>query len=323
MTVQNTERAFLRVLRAAAERSGVAVETIGMGWIVRFSRGDMVRFAYGYSLDLNAAATHQIACDKAATSEVLLAAGIKHVPHHLFLHPGMAKYAPHRGNWSEMLALCERLKWDVVVKDNAGTGGRGVLRVRTPLELEQAVYTLFDRCTSIAISPFVEANTEIRFVMLGGECELAFTKMRPSVIGDGRRTAFELLGDQIAREGWNSDRRRLIENLEADTLQGLTVVPPAGSIFLLNWRHNLGQGASASLINPDDHRLALEIAIRTAAAMNLRFGSIDMLITPDGPSVLEVNAGVMMEYVSRSIPGGEQMTERVYTKAFEMAFGTA
>jgi hypothetical protein len=320
MSVANEDRSFLHVMRRVAAEHGVTTEVLGKGWIIRFTKGDTVRHAYGYSLDLNAAATHQLACDKAATSEVLAAAGVRHVPHLLFLHPSMARYAPHAGNWARMLKACDDFGWDAVIKENAGTGGRGVMRVRSMLELEQATYALFSQTTSLALAPHVEADVELRFVMLEGRCELAFAKERPFVVGDGRRTALELLAAQAGDGGLGRDLRRMIEEYEPDGARQLASVPPAGAKFLLNWRHNLGQGAVARLIDTSTCPEARALAEAAAAAVNLRFGSIDVLVPTTGPSVLEVNAGVMMEYVARAMPDGDTLAERIYRRAFELMF---
>ncbi len=320
MSVANEDRSFLHVMRRVAAEHGVVTEVLGKGWIIRFTKGGIVRHAYGYSLDLNSAATHQLACDKAATGEVLAAAGVRHVPHLLFLHPSMARYAPHAGNWARMLKACDDFGWDAVIKENAGTGGRGVMRVRSMLELEQATYSLFSQTASLALAPYVDAAIELRFVMLDGRCELAFSKERPFVVGDGQRTALELLAERAQSKGFGRDLRRLIEEYEPDGVRHLATVPPRGSRFLLNWRHNLGQGAVATLVVPNAQPEALALAEAAAAALNLRFGSVDILLASSGPTVLEVNAGVMMEYVARSLPEGDALAERVYRRAFSLMF---
>ena len=58
-----------------------------------------------------------------------------------------------------------------------------------------------------------------------------------------------------------------------------------------------------------------------AKALNLRFGSVDVLLTPDGPTVLEVNAGLMMEFVSRAFADGPAIADGIYGKAFDAMFG--
>lgn len=318
--MQNTDRALARIIGILAAERGIATVSIGEGWILQLTRGGVVRHVYGYAFDLNTAATHQIACDKSATAEVLASHGLPHIPHRLFLHPSMARFVSHRGNWAEMLAFCEGAGWDVVVKENTGTGGRGVLRIKSPVEMEHAVYNLFMRTNSLAFSAYCEARTECRFIILDGRCELAFSKVRPSVVGDGRSTALELLARQIGREGLTGDIRRLVENLEEDAAHALATVPPKESEFLLNWRHNLGQGAVARSIEPGSVAEARDLALAAAATLNLRFGSVDVLLTAEGPKVLEINAGVMMEFVVRGVPDGEGIARRIYASALDLMF---
>jgi D-alanine-D-alanine ligase-like ATP-grasp enzyme len=320
MSQLNTERAVVRILREAARDLGASVQSIGEGWILRFSRGGVTRFLHGYTLDLNTAATHAIACDKGATSDVLGAAGVAHVEHRVFLHPKMAAYVAHRGNWEPMLAYARGHGFDVVVKDNQGTGGRGVYRARNEVQLEHAVYRLFDQTQAVALSPYYEAPVEHRFIMLGGRCEAAYTKLRPTVVGDGRRTVLELLAERMIREGGAGPIARLIASMDEEMSAGLGEVLPAGGTRLLNWRHNLGQGATVRVLEPDSREAApgLDLAVRAAGALNLAYGSVDVVETARGPLVMEVNAGLMMEFLARSVEGGEALARRVYRRAFEM-----
>jgi hypothetical protein len=48
---------------------------------------------------------------------------------------------------------------------------------------------------------------------------------------------------------------------------------------------------------------------------------VDVLLTPDGPTVLEVNAGLMMEFVSRAFADGPAIADGIYGKAFDAMFG--
>jgi len=332
MSPVNSERVLVSALSGAATDLGIELSLLGGGWILRLRKGACTRYVYGYSFDLNAAAAHQICGDKSATSEVLAMCGLPHVSHHLYLHPSMAQFVPTlRGNWAQMLAFCESHNWNVVVKENTGTGGRGVVRVNNALALEQCTYTLFSRATALCISPFVEAEVELRFILLNGHCEAAFAKLRPSVIGDGRRTTLELLAAQISGDGVSAATRRLLETLDEDAIFMLSRVPARDERFFLNWRHNLGQGASARLLDEADPlRVAhLPLALRAAEALNLTFGSIDMLLTESGPRVLEANAGVMMDFLAQSLneTGAPQPVAQlpagIYRRALALMFSTA
>ena len=81
----------------------------------------------------------------------------------------------------------------------------------------------------------------------------------------------------------------------------LSKVPEKGKTYLLNWKHNLGQGASALTLSiPDLEEELVSLVKKTAKALGIRFASIDMIKTEAGWKVLEVNAGVMMEHFASS-----------------------
>ena len=323
---QNLDRTMVRLVTDAAARLGVRVEPLGQGWILRLVRPaskhspEKVRHIHGYSFDLNPAATHEICCDKAATAQVLGSAGVPCVPHTLVLHPEMARYVPMRGSWPTLLAAWEVWAGDIVVKENTGTGGRGVTRCKTIVELEQAVYRLFARTLSIAACPFVEISHEYRFVILRGVCEVAYEKIRASVTGDGVLSVVELLCAQKALP--RAALGALLEHLDEHERRALADVPIAGEKRLLNWRHNLGQGATAVLLDASDSTLApaLRIAQDAAQRLGLVFGSVDVVRSAGQLRVLEVNAGVMMEFLARTQATGENIARRVYENAVAAMF---
>lgn len=320
----NDSRVLTKLVRELAREHGATVQALGAGWILRVTRGGTTRSVHGYTFDLNGAATHAIACDKAATSDVLGAAGVPRVEHRLFLHPEMARYVRHPGNWTGMAQAFEAWGRDVVVKDNAGTGGRGVYRARSAVELEHAVLKLFERGHAAAVSPFVRIEDEVRFVLLAGKCEVVYSKQRPTVVGDGTRTVLELVAAGVAREGVTAEIGRWLANLEPEAAAVLSEVPGRGEERLLNWRHNLGQGASVKLMRAEDPSLRdrLELALAAGRALNLTFGSVDVVTVDGRPHVLEVNSGVMMEALA-GVPGGLELAKSVYARAFSLMMGEA
>ncbi|MBI1190249.1 MAG: hypothetical protein GC200_06155 [Tepidisphaera sp.] len=320
MSTPNTQRVLSRIVRRLCERRGICVADLSEGWILRLTRGETVRHIHGYSFDLNGAATHAIACDKAATSDVLLDAGVARVEHRLFLHPEMARYVRHPGNWAGMLECFERCGRDVVIKDNTGTGGRDVFRARSLVAMEEAVLKLFSRGAAVALCPFVEVEQETRLVLLDGEVMAAYAKERQAVTGDGRRTVLELVAGRVAGEGLTADLGRYLASVDAEAAAVLGEVPRAGETRLLNWRHNLGQGASVRLIGVEMLRPHVGLALAAAKALNLRFGSVDVVSVGGKLMVLEVNSGVMMEALA-GVTGGAALAEEVYGRALDAMFG--
>lgn len=322
MSARNDERALMRICRGLAAARGVTLTSMGEGWILRLEKAGRVRYVHGYTFDLNPAATHAIACDKAACAQVMRDHTIPHIPHELYLHPEMARYIDHPGNWRGMLEKFAAWSGDVVIKDNLGTGGRGVVRCRSEVALEHAAQRLLTRCNGVAISPFVDAVEEHRFIVLAGVCEAAYAKERPSVRGDGRRTVLELLGAEVAARGMTVEIGRFLTNIEPDSAAILTVIPAAGEELLLNWRHNLGQGAGVRMHDLRDakHAAMVRLAQDAAKAVGLVFGSVDIIVDRAGrASVLEINSGVMMEALAE-VPGGAEVASRIYERAFDMMF---
>lgn len=331
---QNADRTMLALLRELAAQRGMRIETLGDGWIVRLSQGaganEKTRHIYGYGFDLNPAATHAIACDKAATAELLTKTGVPCIPHQLFLHPSMSRFVKHEGTWRQMLEAFGRWQQDVVVKENAGTGGRDVTRCQTIVELETAVYRLFAQTTAVAVCPYHELTSEKRFVMLQGRCLLAYEKVRTSVTGDGASSVLELLAKQTREtKVTRSALAGMLEQMDARQRALLLDVPAIGAQRLLNWRHNLGQGASVRLLDlregtgDAETAAALRVATDAARAINLQFGSVDIVATASDPTprVLEINAGVMMEFLARTLTEGPALARKVYGAALDAMFG--
>ena len=325
----NADRALVSLLRDVASERGMRVETLGDGWIIRITKDsgarETVRHIYGYGFDLNPAATHAIACDKAATAELLTRVGVACIPHQLFLHPSMARYVRHDGTWQQLLDAFDAWNHDVVVKENAGTGGRDVTRCTSVVELENAVYKLFAQTTALSLCPYNELTSEKRFVILQDCCLLAYEKVRTTVTGDGTSTVLELLAKHT-RTGVVTRHALagMLEQMDARQRALLLDVPSLGVHRLLNWRHNLGQGASVTLLDTDDAhtRAAQSVALAAARAINLQFGSVDIVTTATDttPRVLEINAGVMMEFLARTLPNGNALARDVYAAAIDAMF---
>ena len=145
----------------------------------------------------------------------------------------------------------------------------------------------------MAVCRYEDIQSEYRLVVLDGEIRLAFSKIRPSLTGDGVSTVGKLLAEAIVKGQIHSF---LVPN-EAE----LSKVPEKGKTYLLNWKHNLGQGASALTLSiPDLEEELVSLVKKTAKALGIRFASIDMIKTEAGWKVLEVNAGVMMEHFASS-----------------------
>jgi glutathione synthase/RimK-type ligase-like ATP-grasp enzyme len=311
----NSQRIFVEVLRKYCAEREIAIDVKSDGWLIVMQRGATRRCAFGYDIGLNSAVAHRIANDKAATAEVLEMAGIACVPHALFLSPEMNEYVSRPGSWQAMLGLLETYPQGIVVKPNEGTTGDSVFMVSTKPGLELAVSRIFSSHLSLAISPHVNIEDEVRVVLLDGDAVVVYGKNRPSIVGDGKHSLLELaLAATPAAQ-----RSTVLPGMIGDLGKAeLDSIPPPGQRRVLNWRHNLDSGARPTLLAQGKVRDAcVEMAIRAAKAIDIRFASIDVIKVNGAWQVLEINSGVMMEALSKLHP---ELVYAAYNSALDKVF---
>lgn len=314
--MKNAERLIVASVRRYAAARGLGFVTHGDDWVLELGLGRRSHLVHGYDLGLNASSSQRVANDKAATFEILNAAGIPAVPHRLFMHPRFLGFMSVEGNWQAMLETFNAFGRDVVVKDNEGTGGMEMARVRSVAALEQQVHRLLDLTRGVALSPFLALDEETRFVFLEGECVLAYRKDRPSVTGDGARPLAALIAAALAA-GELDPRAIDLDGLDQGT------VPKAGETVAVEWRHNLGQGAKAIRLDPGSPELAGTLAVARGAFdwLGLSFASIDVVRSAGRDLVLEANSGVMLEVMARGVSNGDALADAIYHRALDLAIG--
>jgi glutathione synthase/RimK-type ligase-like ATP-grasp enzyme len=315
LAVPISQRIFVDAVTKYCRARNITVEVRSNGWLIVMGRGERRQLAFAYDVGLNSAVAHRIATDKAATAEVLQFFGVPCIPHTLFLGPKLAAYAPAVGSWETMLRLLAENPKGLVVKPNEGTSGENVIRVATKAALERAVGRILAAYPSLAISPYVEIEDEIRVVLVDDLPVVVYSKERPFVIGDGRHSLLELALAATPAERPAAVLPGLIAELGRTELDAIV---PEGERHILNWRHNLDSGARPVLLKEGEVRSAcIEIATKAARAIGIRFGSIDVVRTDGAWRILEVNAGVKMEALSRSHP---ELVYAAYEAALDRVF---
>ena len=173
-----SNRIFVDAITKYCARHGIACEVKSQGWLIVMERDGARRFALGYDLGLNSAIAHRIASDKAATSDILAMSGIPCIAHTQFSNPALADYVPASGLHEAMAALLRQHPQGIVVKPNEGTAGRLVFKVANEAELDHAAREIFASHLSLAISPYVEIDEEVRVVLIDDTPLVAYAKAR-------------------------------------------------------------------------------------------------------------------------------------------------
>ena len=176
----NDARIFVDAVRRYCRAHGIACEVKSDGWLIVMERAGRRRFAFGYDVGLNSAMAHRLATDKSATSEVLAFAGIACIPHTPFLSPKLGKHVTPEGSRDVMLGLLRAHPQGLVLKPNDGTSGRSVFRVTREAELDHAASDILSSHLSLAISPYVEIEEEVRVILLDDVPQVVYRKQRGS-----------------------------------------------------------------------------------------------------------------------------------------------
>jgi glutathione synthase/RimK-type ligase-like ATP-grasp enzyme len=177
-TMSGGRRIFVRAITKYCASHGIACEVKSQGWLIVMERDGVRRFALGYDLGLNSAISHRIGSDKAATSDILATSGIPCIAHTQFSNPVLRDYAPASGVHEAMRALLMQHPQGVVIKPNEGTSGRLVFKVANEAELDRATQEIFATHLSLAISPFVEIEEEVRVVLVDDTPLVVYAKQR-------------------------------------------------------------------------------------------------------------------------------------------------
>ena len=318
--MENKESKYVKILREICREEGISLSAYSSDWAFRLKKNGRTAFILGYQFGLNASSVQQVCRDKNITSEVLREDAVPSVYHACFMTPALQGWIGAHGNWRELLGLLDRYK-ALVCKDNYGTGGNQVYLVRSELELEHAAAEIFRVSEAMAVCPYEEIEEECRLVLLDGEIRLAFRKIRQAVTGDGIRSFGELIGEAAAKGAAGGYQLPRAGELKR--------VPAAGEKILLNWKHNLGQGAVSEELSIENlPREMKELAARVSQSLQIRFASVDMIRSSKKAEdyqgfeecqsawkVLEVNSGVMMEHFASESEAHYRKAKEIYRDA--------
>jgi D-alanine-D-alanine ligase-like ATP-grasp enzyme len=308
--MENSQRAIVKIITEICAENGITCQSFSYDWIFRLTRAGKSTHVFGYQFEINPSTAQLICSDKSAASDLLISSGIPTVAHTFFMSPINMQYVGEAGNWKKLQNLLA-LHGSLVCKTNEGTGGNQVYLVSTLFELEEATYKIFGGARSMAVSPYYEIECEYRVVILKNRVKLIYIKNILSVTGDGKSTLRALVLANLSINQGISLKTNLPENDHQ-------IILNKDEKYYLNWKHNLGQGASPEIVQDETLITRLSaLALQAAEALHIQFASIDIIKTGQGYLILEINSGVMMEYFSQVSDEHYQIVKEIYKEAIE------
>lgn len=285
---------YAKILKEICEELKIQIQSFSDDWAFRLEKDEKVRYIYGYRFGLDAGSVQKFCDDKAMMSDLLEFYHIPHVEHFFFMNE-----KDYNKSGKQLLKKYRK----VVCKANEGKGGKQVFLVENEQEMDKAARKIFEKDDRLAISPYIEIEKEYRSIVLDGEIKLLFSKERPFIIGDGVHTIRELLKE---------------DGREASEITLFDVIPKNQEKVLLNWKHNLGQGATPVI---ESHVEPVEKIVREVLQkVSIRFASVDVVKYGENYCVLEVNSGVTMEHFSKASQGNYELAKQIYKEAILKLF---
>ena len=264
--------------RRVCARRGLAFAALSHGWVLRLGRGRKARFIHGFALGLNSRLAALAADDKALCALMLAEAGVPHVPRRLVLSP----------------ALHGRLH---------GDGGAEWLK-----EARSAVMEMVALGENAMV--VVKPNRG-----RGGADVWPCADMREALRRLAKVAARQPDGAACVEPFLPAEREcRFVVLDGAVEIAFAKVADESADGFAL---HNLSCDGRIAPLMPEEEALS-DLALHAAAALALRFCTVDILAREDGPLVLEANANVTLGHAAQAL--GRERVIVLYERALEKLF---
>jgi glutathione synthase/RimK-type ligase-like ATP-grasp enzyme len=318
----NKQRIVVKIIKELSSELGFEAQFLSEDWIICLKHNSQTYYVYGYEWGLNSATTQLIAKDKTAAYEILSQNQINAIEHKLFFNYNLqAKYTGQNGCWEDIMQYVRKNKlgddYKIVCKPNKGTGGNDVYKISTQRDLESTIQKMFSKYRDLCLCPFYNIDNEYRAITLNGEILLLYQKERPFVVGNGIDNLTTLIIDKYKEKGIG-----YLENLTKE----LEIVLPNNEKKLVSWKHNLGNGAKAIIIEEENIVKAdiSKLIKQTVDVLDVKFASIDIAVIQGEYYIMEINSGIMIENFAVQDADSKynyyDITKNIYRKALKSLF---
>lgn len=291
-----------KILKEICDELNIKFTLVSKNWVIVMEKEEKVKYVVGFKFPLNDQACSRVCDDKYALYEVM-----KH-----FEIPVTEHYIIHKNYKREnIINVCNKYNNDVVIKANLGTCGNDVYHKTDIDEIFEVIDELLIDNYSISLCPYYDIKTEYRSIILDDNVEVVYGKIKPIVIGDGKKTIYELLLDfnrsYFSNVACNEELNRILNKDE---------------VYEYSWKFNLSKGAMPFLLDDKDKENRIRnMALNVSKVLGIKFASVDIVELSDGTLlVLEVNSGVMMSNFSVNLSNGKDIAKNIYTKVVKEMF---
>ena len=291
-----------KIIKEICNEKNINFKLVSNDWIIILQKEEKIRYIVGYKFPLNNQSTAKICDDKYALFEVMKQFDIPIVEHFIVFK---------NYDKDKIIDYCRRYNFNMVIKNNTGTCGNDMYHIVEQKNLFDRLDKLLNKNYSVSLQPYYDIKTEYRIIILNDQIKLVYGKKRPVVIGDGKRTIYELLCD------FNKNYFENISNKE-----NLKRVLKVNEQYEYNWQFNLSKGAMPFFVEDKIKEQNLcNMAKTISNILGISFASIDIVELNDNSLLLlEVNSGVMMDNFSKNLENGNLIAKSIYSDVIDEMF---
>lgn len=223
----------------------------------------------------------------------------------------------HQENLADFFAQdVHQFPFPVIIKPIDGAHGHGVqMNIVSADELQEKLHEALAQYGTMIVQEQIDRE-ECRVLVFGDEVLLAYKRVPPSVVGDGKKSLQELIDQEnenpLRSEGYLSPLAKIrIDTETKDFLkkQGYTLsdIVPQGAQVQLRGNSNIGTGGTPEEITNILHPETKKICIEIAQKVGLVFCGIDIM-SPDFSRPFTENAVVIEINANSGIGGNRELT---------------
>ena len=213
---------FNDIINELCKEKNIKLTSISKNWIKVLERDNQIHYMISHKFDLNNNSITKILDDKYAFFELMELKKNPIIKHHIIFK-----------NYSkeDIKKLYELYNHNLVIKANLGTCGKEVFHENNLEKIYDLLDNLLIKYYSLSICPYINIINEYRVIILDSQILLMYGKIKPVVIGDGKKTLSELL---IDFNPYYFKNKKDIPN----------IVLKSGEKYVYNWQFNLSRGAN-------------------------------------------------------------------------------
>lgn len=301
---------YKKLIKDICEELNIALQEI-TSELLCLIKNEQKEYIWSRRFPLTSLSVGRIVDSKSLCSNVLLNNEIPVVEHEkLFRYDSEEFNMFKKSNFTICFEMLKKHSQIVLKPDNSCEGSY-VFKCCTVNEIEFALFTIFSKYKTAAVSPYIDIKNEYRAFYLEGKILLVYKKIRPFVIGDGISSLETLINLKYDNNDFFD--KKFINN---------SLIPLKGEEVLVGWKHNLSQKSTPELV--EDLSIIekiSKIAVNVGSVINAGFVTIDIVEENDNTfKVLEVNSGVAMDQFLIKHKNGYNIAYDIYKSAIKCLF---